>query len=119
MPVPSNIRVVRPRIVRGALAVGVANPLVFIAFEWVVNDVTDWLWNDVFDSDVVRWRGLPLAIVGRVVLSAVVRLSKRPRVVPASTDPLASGPEASVPVVLLIGAVSLLAGASLGPEASL
>ena len=44
-----------------ALAVGVVDGLVFLGFEWVVNHGTDWLWNDVADSDDVaggssRWR---------------------------------------------------------------
>jgi hypothetical protein len=107
------------RALAAAVAVGVVNALVFVAFEWIVNDGTDWVWNDLVDSDAVRWRVVPLAIAGSIVLSAVIRLTRQKRIVPASTDPLAGGPAASVPVVLLIGAVSLLAGASLGPEASL
>ncbi|HEY6887578.1 MAG TPA: chloride channel protein [Solirubrobacter sp.] len=107
------------RVFAAAVAVGVANAVVFVAFEWVVNDGTDWVWNDLADSDAERWRVVPLAIAGSIVLSIVMRLTGQRRIVPASTDPLAGGPAASVPVVLLIGAVSLLAGASLGPEASL
>jgi len=36
------------------LAIGVVNGLVFLGFEWLVNHGTDWLWNDVVDTDEVR-----------------------------------------------------------------
>ena len=45
-----------------ALAVGVVNGLVFLGFEWVVNHGSDWLWNDLVNSDEVRWRVVPLAL---------------------------------------------------------
>jgi len=112
--------------------VGVVNGLVFLGFEWVVNHGSDWLWNDVVDTDEVRWRVIPLALVLSVALSALIRALKQKRWVPAHVDPLgdtddsAPEPEPAPPpsfgglvTILVIGGASLLAGASLGPEASL
>jgi len=109
-----------------ALLVGVANGLIFLGFEWVVKHGTDWIWNDVAGTDDARWRVVPLAIGLSLVLSAVLRAVATARWVEPHLDPLAQpADEAEAPTVnalatiLLIGAVSLLAGASLGPEASL
>ncbi len=109
-----------------AIALGTVNGLVFLGFEWVVDHGTDWLWNDVVDSDAQRWRVVPLAIVLSVALSLVLRLVREPRWTPPHVDPLhAAEDDAPAPtvralgVILLVGAASLLAGASLGPEASL
>ena len=113
-----------------ALAVGVANGLVFLGFEWVVNHGSDWIWNDLANSDEVRWRVVPLALVLSISLSAAMRALRQERWVAPHVDPLGESddpkPEpppapafADLVVILLIGAASLLAGASLGPEASL
>jgi H+/Cl- antiporter ClcA len=113
-----------------ALAVGVADGLVFLGFEWVVKHGTDWLWNDVVDSDDVRWRVVPLALALSVALSALMRPLRQPRWTPPHTDPLgpAEGSAGEPPpapalgglaTILLVGAAGLVAGASLGPEAPL
>ena len=108
-----------------ALLIGVVDGLVFLGFEWVVNHGTDWVWNDLAGTDDARWRVLPLAIVLSVAFSALLRLLKEPRRQKPHVDPLAHAGEGPPPTVaglatiLLIGAASLLAGASLGPEAAL
>jgi H+/Cl- antiporter ClcA len=113
-----------------ALAVGAANGLVFLGFEWVIHHGTDWVWNDLVDSDDVRWRVVPLALVLSVALSALLRRLAVPRWTPPHLDPLADtdAPGAEPPpppdlaalvTILLVGAGSLVAGASLGPEAPL
>jgi H+/Cl- antiporter ClcA len=113
-----------------ALAVGVVNGLVFMGFEWVVKHGTDWLWNDVVDSDDVRWRFVPLALALSVAFSALLRWRGEPRWTPPHLDPLgpaegSGGEPARAPTldalgtVLLVGAAGLVAGASLGPEAPL
>ena len=114
---------------RGArVAVGVADALVFLGFEWLVKHGTDWLWNDLAGSDDERWRVIPLAIVLSLAFSALLRALKQPRWTPPHLDPLhsADGEEhppaptlIAVALILVIGAASLLAGASLGPEAAL
>lgn len=120
------------RLVVAGLAVGVADGLIFLAFEWVAKDGTHWLWNDLADSDAARWRVVPLAIVLSVGLSAVLRWTRQPRWIPPHLDPLASAEEeeeeeapgarptlAVLAATLAGGAASMLAGASLGPEAPL
>jgi H+/Cl- antiporter ClcA len=108
-----------------AVAVGVANALVFLGFEWVTKEGSDWLWNDVAGSDDVRWRVVPLAIAGSLALSLALRLARQRRVKQIETDPVDAPPEqgrttaGTVVTTLAIGAVSLVGGASLGPEAPL
>jgi H+/Cl- antiporter ClcA len=110
-----------------ALAVGVIDGLLFLVFEWVVKHGTDWLWNDLVDSDDVRWRVVPLALVLSVALSALLRWLGEPRWTPPHVDPLGAAEEPDAPppsagavgTILAIGAAGLLAGASLGPEAPL
>jgi H+/Cl- antiporter ClcA len=110
-----------------ALAVGALDGVLFLGFEWVVKHGTDWLWNDVVDSDDVRWRVVPLALVLSVALSALLRWLGEPRWTPPHVDPLGAAEEPDAPppsagavgTILAIGAAGLLAGASLGPEAPL
>lgn len=108
-----------------ALLVGVLNAVMFVVFEWVVDHGTDYIWNDLTDSDSVRWRVVPLAIGASIAFALVVRAARQPRLVPPHTDPLAGEEDAGqatlggIGLILVVGAASLLAGASLGPEASL
>jgi len=111
-----------------SLVIGAADGLVFLGFEWVVKHGSDWIWNDVVGSDEHRWRVVPLAIVLSVLFSLVLRTLSEPRWVPPHLDPLAAaqGPDDQPPprlralgVVLVVGVCSLVAGASLGPEAPL
>jgi H+/Cl- antiporter ClcA len=108
-----------------AVVTGVLVALVFLGFEWVVNEGTDWLWDDVVHTNQDRWRVIPLAIVLSLAFALILRVLRQPRVGVVHTDPLAGGedpPDATLSglaVILVVGAASLLAGASLGPEASL
>lgn len=109
-----------------ALAIGVVNGLVFLGFEWVINHGTNWLWNDLADTDEDRWRVIPLALVVSVAFSALLRVLRQPRWTAPHLDPLHSADEDGPPpsavdlaTILLVGAASLIAGASLGPEAAL
>jgi H+/Cl- antiporter ClcA len=103
----------------------VLNAIVFAGFEWVVNHGTVFIWDDVVGSDEVRWRVIPLAIVASLVFSLLVHALGQKRVGAVHTDPLAGDSDpgrvtlTTIGVILLVGAASLLAGASLGPEASL
>lgn len=109
-----------------AVAIGAVDALVFVGFEWVVKDGTDWVWDGLAGSDVSRWRVVPLAIALSLALSAALRLLGQPRWTHPHLDPLAAAEGDAPPptlstlaVILLVGAGSLLAGASLGPEATL
>jgi H+/Cl- antiporter ClcA len=111
-----------------ALVIGAADEHVFLGFEWVVKHGTDWIWNDLVDSDDERWRVIPLAIVLSVAFSLVLRFVGEARWVQPHLDPLgaAEGSEdapaptlQALAAILAVGIASLLAGAALGPEAPL
>lgn len=108
-----------------AVAIGVVNSLVFKAFEFAVNEGTVNLWNDVLKTDTHRWLVVPLTVAFGVGLSALIRLVGQERMVSAKTNPLEEGGSVQrvalkdIGVTALIGLASLVAGASLGPEASL
>lgn len=108
-----------------AVLVGAVDAVVLKGFELVVNDGTPYLWNDVFHTDTHRWGVVPLAVGLGVGLSLLFRATRVERVVPPKTDPFdESGPPppdtlGGIGVLLAIGLGSLVAGASLGPEASL
>ncbi len=108
-----------------ALAIGVVNTIFFKIFEWVVNNGTNFVWNDVFKSNVHRWVVIPLAIGLSLAFSGLCLLVGRKRIKPPQTDAFADtkvSPSITLDnlgITALIGAASLIAGASLGPEASL
>lgn len=112
------------RMVLVAAGLGVAVVILLLGFEYVGIEGTAWLWNDVLDADHQRWRALPIALVGGLALTAACVLTRNPRV-PSMAHDVAAEFDAAPPRpgalagILLVGAVSLLAGASLGPEASL
>ena len=100
--------------------------VVFVIFEWVVNDVGGWLWNDLLNSDSQRVLVIPIAVVMSVIYSLALRSAGQKRVSKAETDLFSEDftevkPTNIKKIALLfgLGALSLLAGASLGPEASL
>ena len=115
----------RTRLLLLAPLIGVVDGLVFLGFEWVVNHGCDWIWDDLAGSDKVRWRVVPLALALGIAFSALLRALREPRMTPARLDPLEAVEDPPPPTldslgrILLIGAASLLAGASLGPEAPL
>jgi H+/Cl- antiporter ClcA len=117
--------VASPRLLGAALALGAVNALVFLGFEWLVHHGTDALWVDLAGTDAARWRVVPLAIAGSLVLSLAVRMAGQRRLVPVTTDPLHAHGEdetttlGTIAATLAVGAVSLIAGGALGPEAPL
>ena len=111
--------------VLASIFIGAVVGFLYLVFEWVVNNGTNWLWNDLVESDTFRWRVIPLAIIMSIILSAVVLFFKKNRLQKTSTNLLDELNDikptkiSDILVILVIGALSLIAGASLGPEASL
>ncbi|MEZ5121693.1 MAG: chloride channel protein [Solirubrobacterales bacterium] len=113
------------------IAIGAVDGLLFLGFEWVVNHGLDAIWNDLFATDEERWRVVPVALGLGLAFAVILRVLRQPRLVEPHTDPLAASedqdPNAPLPretlwtiaVIVLVGLASLLAGASLGPEAPL
>lgn len=108
-----------------SVAMGIIVGFLYLGFEWLVNNGSNWLWNDLVQSDTYRWRVIPLAIVMSIALTGtIVALGKKRVLKPSSglLDELSEIKKTSIKditIVLIIGALSLIAGASLGPEASL
>lgn len=103
----------RVRLIVAALAVGVLVAIIYSLFEWAVSNAIHQLWLDTFDTDTNRFLVIPLAIGLGVLYFAAMHFiedgeaaKKRPPLIKLS-------------VVLVVGFFSLLAGASLGPEAIL
>lgn len=113
------------RTVLAGVLIGAANALGLLGFEWVVDQLQELIWNDWAGSDSTRWLVVPLAIAGSIALSLTVRLTRQTRMVPPHTDVLAEvdtvrpGTLKMIAVLLLTGVVSLVGGASLGPEGAL
>jgi H+/Cl- antiporter ClcA len=107
------------------VVIGAANALGLLGFEWLTDHLINLIWNDWADSDEVRWLVLPLAIAGSVALSLTVRATRQTRMQPPHTDVLAAADQMkpsslrSIAVLLTVGAMSLVGGASLGPEGAI
>lgn len=104
--------------------IGIVDAVLLYVFEFIGIDVTDWVWNDLCRSDLHRWVTIPLALGLGVLFTYVVRLCAQKRVTSPVTDLLEeqdAGPVtlATIGKGLAVGGMSLIAGASLGPEAPL
>ena len=108
-----------------AAVTGALVGLLYLGFEWVVNNGSNWIWNDVFQTDEYRWRVIPLAIALSIIFGAALKLLKKRRVIKPDgglldeLDDIKKTHISDIVVILIIGSLSLIAGASLGPEASL
>jgi len=113
------------RTVAAGIVIGAANALGLLGFEWVVDNLQELIWNDWAGSDQTRWLVVPLAIAGSIALSLTVRATRQTRLIAPHTDVLADadkirpGTLRMIGVLLLTGVVSLVGGASLGPEGAL
>ena len=50
-----------------SILTGLLVAIMYMIFEFVANDGTEWLWNTVVNSDQYRWRVIPLAIIMSVI----------------------------------------------------
>ncbi len=107
-----------------AALIGIINGVVFVIFELIVTQGTDYLWNDIFKTGTNRWALIPVAILLSIIFSWIIKSFKQKRIGLAETNLLEDGEIKPTTVrdlgaIFIIGSASLLAGASLGPEASL
>jgi H+/Cl- antiporter ClcA len=109
-----------------SILIGISIGLAYFVFEFIVNEGSDWLWNSVLGSDIQRWRVIPIAIVLGLIYSLIIKIFKQDQII--SSEPLSITDEIAqikptavkdLVAIFVIGSFSLLAGASLGPEASL
>lgn len=101
--------------------VGLASALTYFIFEALVAGGIELIWEDVFNTDKHRLLVLPLAVLlGLIYFYAQHRLDKSSE--NKANESMTVMPKASVKnylIVLIVGFFSLVAGASLGPEAVL
>lgn len=109
-----------------SVAMGVAMGVIFLLFEWLVNHGDTFIWDDVFQTEDHRWVVVPLAVVLSLLFSLLVHAVGQKRIVPIHLSlvdelggPVAPATVRDIWVTLAVGLGSLLAGASLGPEAAL
>lgn len=102
------------RLGAAAFVAGVVIALVLKAFEAVAVDGTLFLWNDVLKTDQYPWLNIVWGAVVGLGFRAVLVWRDRPQLNPPEGKP--SGNPVQLANILLAGAASLLAGASLGPE---
>lgn len=100
---------------------GIGVALTYYLFEAAVHSSINFIWNDVFNTDTNRLLVLPLCLALSLVYFGLQHyLDKKSE--HTTTHGLAETPNPTIAnylKVLLIGFFSLLAGASLGPEAIL
>lgn len=106
------------------ILLGFVNTIILLVFEWIVADGTQFIWNDIFKTNEFRLLVIPLAAVLGVVYSWVLLKFGEKRVgkvhvgLVLDEDQIPTTVK-TIAIIFLIGAVGLLAGASLGPEAVL
>lgn len=107
-----------------AAGIGVANAILLVLFEFVGVTVTNWFWNNELHTDTKRWLVVPVAAIFGLLFTFLFKLLHTKRLVSPESDLMeeintAPATLPAIGVILAVGAMSLLAGGSIGPEASL
>lgn len=110
------------KLLLGCVITGVIIALIYYGFETGVSHSIDFIWNTLLQSEIHRWAVIPITLLGALIFFAAQHFLD-PKSEKHEVKGL--GGEAAKPtfkklfLVLFIGYFSLLAGASLGPEAIL
>jgi H+/Cl- antiporter ClcA len=111
------------RLLAASALLGVVIALGFEGFETVMHQTRDVLWHDLIGNDPAAWATIGLATLGGLVLGLALRfLPGHGGDHPADGHALIPDVEGRVLLVvstLAVGFVSLVAGASLGPEGAI
>lgn len=111
------------RLLAASALLGVVVALGYEAFETVMHHVRDLLWHDLIGDDPAAWATIVLATGGGLALGLALRfLPGHGGDHPADGHALIPDVEGRVVLVvstLVVGFVSLVAGASLGPEGAI
>ena len=110
------------KILISCLIIGVAVALTYYGFEFIVHHSINILWNDLFDTDSKRYMVIPASIIFGLIF-----FSLKNKLLPGqkSSESHGLGEGSTSPtvkyffIILIVGYFSLVAGASLGPEAIL
>ncbi len=106
----------------GCAIVGIAVAVTYFLFEGAVHHSSNYIWDTMFDSEDNRILVLPLALVLGFIFFAAQHILDRKS---ENHESHSLGGEAISPtirniaIILFVGFLSLVAGASLGPEAVL
>lgn len=104
------------KLILASVATGIAVGLIYIVFESAVSHSINYIWFDLFDTDKERFLIAPIIfILSFIYFGAQHILDSKSEQGDVSSPPTL----ASLGKVLLLGLLSLVAGASLGPEAIL
>jgi len=110
------------KLLLGCIIVGIVVALTYYLFESAVRHSIDFLWDTVFDSENKRLLVVPLSIVVGLLFFGLQHWLDRKSENTESHGLAADGIKPSlrmIAIILILGYFSLLAGASLGPEAVL
>jgi H+/Cl- antiporter ClcA len=111
------------RLLAASAVLGVVVGLGFEAFETLMHHARDILWHDLIGDDPAAWATIALATAGGLVLGLALRfLPGHGGDHPADGHALIPDVEGRVLLAvstLVVGFISLVAGASLGPEAAI
>lgn len=107
-----------------SLLIGFINSIIFVIFEFIVNEGTEFIWTQIFNTNLYRITVIPIAILLGILYSVTIKQFKQKQIGNPEINLFETQKTRPVKIldlvtVFVIGAVSLLAGASLGPEASL
>jgi H+/Cl- antiporter ClcA len=110
------------KILLSCFIIGIAVALTYYAFEFAVHHSINYLWNDLFDSETKRYMVMPAVIIFGLIFFIL-----KHKLLPKESEKSSHGlGEGSVDlslrnffIILIVGFFSLIAGASLGPEAIL
>ena len=107
-----------------SIIVGVSIGLLYAGFTLGVEYAQDLIWFDIAGADSNKIMALPVAIAGGLVMALVLKLTKQLKPVSLKHTEIDDVPESMLALrplmmVLAVGFLSLVAGASLGPEAIL
>jgi H+/Cl- antiporter ClcA len=103
------------------ILVGIGVAITYFYFEAAIHHSVNYVWDDLFDTENQRLMVVPICLSITLAYFAVQHLLDK-RSEDHESQGLGSAPEPTVAnfvKILLIGFLSLLAGASLGPEAIL
>ncbi len=92
---------------------------IYVGFTSVVEYLQHWLWFEIGQVDVIHWHTIPIAIVGAVALSCALKYWPQKDDVPHTIPALMASSNITwswLVLSLIIGGLSLVAGAGLGPE---
>lgn len=109
------------KIILGSVIVGIGVGLIYFFFEAAVSGAIDFIWNETFNIDDHRLLIIPLTFIGTFLFFGSQHLldSSAENKESEGLGEIPKASAANIVKVLLIGFLSLVAGASLGPEAIL